>query len=125
MPTSRTRSPGLIWAASIISATMYGCEIVWPAAMGSGAVFVGKFLHSRANESLARHLSHGFEHARVSDTSPGHLEGDHALALDRAILDWCGHFCHMVQTFGDGERCRADCSSVALPRFDYSIAASA
>ena len=69
-------------------------------AMGSGAVFVGEFLHSRANESLARHLSHGFEHARVSDTSPGHLEGDHSLALDRAILDWCGHFCHMVQTFG-------------------------
>src|SRR4249919_3936107 len=40
-------------------------------------------LHSRANKSLTRHLSHGFEHALVSDTSPGHLEGDHALALDR------------------------------------------
>ena len=36
VPISSTRSPGLTFAAPIISATMYGCEIVWPASMGSG-----------------------------------------------------------------------------------------
>jgi ABC-2 type transport system permease protein len=33
---SPAMSPCLIAAASIISATMYGCEMVWPAPMGSG-----------------------------------------------------------------------------------------
>src|SRR3954447_21942275 len=35
-PISSTRSLGLNSAASIINATMYGCEIVWPSPIGSG-----------------------------------------------------------------------------------------
>jgi hypothetical protein len=36
-PTSNTRSPGFTAAASIMSATIYGCEIVCPSPIGSGA----------------------------------------------------------------------------------------
>jgi len=35
-PTSSTRSVGSSSAASIICATMKGCEIVWPRPMGKG-----------------------------------------------------------------------------------------
>ena len=69
---------------------------------GERSVFVGKFLHSCTNESLARHLPHRFEHALVSDTPSNYLKGYHAVAIDRAILDWGGHFCHKMRTFGDG-----------------------
>ena len=51
------------------------------------AVLVGELLETRRDEDLARHLVHGLEHARVAHAAAGYLALDHAVAVDRGMIE--------------------------------------
>ncbi len=70
-PTSSTSSVAVQPSVSAMSATMYGCDIVWPAAMRQRRVVVGVVTRCSQERTASRgHPLHRGEHALVGDV-PG------------------------------------------------------
>ena len=74
MPESRS--------AAVISATMYGWEIVCPSPMGRGFVRVREVSNLLRDEEVTRHLFHHRKHALVANSPTADLFLHHAAAED-------------------------------------------
>ena len=62
-----------------MTATMNGCEIVWPSAIGSARSAYAPAWLVGSDEEVPRDASHRVEHAPIVNAAPLELVGHHAL----------------------------------------------
>ena len=80
VPISSTVSSPRSASISVMRATMYGCEMVWPRTSGSGVSSYAPARHASGTNSWRGTLRMRVEHARALDVAGDDLCIDHVLA---------------------------------------------